>query len=61
MCEDPIMDETPHHVITECESLCLWRAETLLSYQLDDFPVWDPVGLIRFLSHKELILLETED
>ena len=55
------MDETPHHLITECEALCAWRASTLNQWTLDtEVPVWDPQGLIKFLSDEAIILLETE-
>ena len=61
LCEDPDMEETPHHIITECERLCLWRGETLGNYTLDQCPQWDPQSLNKFLSHKDIILLETDD
>ena len=38
MCEDPVMDETPHHLITECDALCSWRASTLYQYTMDEVP-----------------------
>ena len=60
LCEDPDMDETPHHIITECDRLSYWRASTLGAYLLDEFPKWDPQSLTKFLSRKEIILLETE-
>ena len=61
LCEDSIMDETPHHIITECDRLCNWRATTLGAYVLEEFPEWDPKSLNKFLSRKEIILLETDD
>ena len=61
ICEDPIMEETPYHLITECEALCFWRSETMQQYITDEIPVWEPQGLIKFLSSKDLILLETEN
>ena len=61
LCEDPIMEETPHHIVTECDRLCNWRAETLGAYVLDEFPEWEPKSLNKFLSRKEIILLETDD
>ena len=60
MCEDPFMKETPHHLITECEALCTWRASTLFQYLLDEVPNWEPQGFIKFLSNKDIILLEAE-
>lgn len=60
LCHDIDMDETPHHIITECDRLCNWRASTLGAYVLDDFPLWNPPDLAKFLSRKEIILLETE-
>ena len=60
LCEDTEMEETPHHLITQCEKLCQWRADILGNYILDDFPSWDPHNLAKFISHKEIILLETE-
>ena len=61
LCEDPFSEETPHHLITECDALCHWRAETLGGYVLDEFPEWDPRNLVQFIRHKEIILLETDD
>ena len=61
LCEAPFSEETPHHLITECEALCLWRSETLGAYELDEFPVWDPRNLVQFIKHKDIILLETDD
>ena len=60
-CEDLYMDETPHHLITECETLCQWRLATLGGYVLDEFPQWEVQNLAKFLSHKEIILSETDD
>ena len=40
LCEDKYSDETPHHLITECDRFCLWRAETLGGYVLDEYPQW---------------------
>ena len=59
-CEDIYSDETPHHLITECDRFCHWRGETLGAYILDEFPDWEVTSLIKFLSHKEIILAETE-
>ena len=59
-CEDSVMDETPHHLITECEALCHWRSTTMGGFILDEFPEWDVSNIANFLSHKEVILLETE-
>ena len=61
MCEDIVMSETPHHLITECDSLWQWRLDTLGSLFLDDYPQWDPHSLAKFLSHKDIILLETDE
>ena len=55
------MDETPHHIITECDRLCNWRATTIGAYVLGEFPEWDPKSLNKFLARKEIILLETDD
>ena len=60
MCEDPDMDETPHHLITECEALCGWRSQTMGSFLLNEYPTWDIQSLIKFIRHKDLILLETD-
>lgn len=60
LCEDPDMAETPHHIVTECDRLCNWRASTLGAYVLDEYPNWKPCDLAKFLSRKEIILLETE-
>ena len=59
-CEDVYSDETPHHLITECDRFSLWRGETLGAYVLDEYPEWDVPSLTKFLSHKEIILAETE-
>ena len=61
MCEDPDKDETPHHLITECEALCHWRISTLGSFLLQEVPVWDPDTLAKFINNKNIILLETDD
>lgn len=61
LCRDPTMDETSHHIITECDRLCNWRASTLGVYVGDEVPDWDPKSLGKFLSHKEIILLETDN
>ena len=61
LCEDPEMDETPHHIITECDRLCQWRAENLGVYILGEYPQWEPKSMAKFLARKEIILLETED
>ena len=60
VCQDPISDETPHHLITECERLCLWRIECFGDYLLDEVPTWEVQSLTKILSRKDLILLETE-
>ena len=60
LCENPDTDETPHHIITECDRLIQWRVSTLGAYLLDQFPKWDPKDLAKFLCKKEIILLETE-
>ena len=60
-CEDWQMDETPHHLIVECEALCHWRSATMGGFILDEFPEWDVASIANFLSHKELILIETEN
>ena len=60
MCEDRVEDETPHHIITECDRLCLWRTETFGNFVLDEYPQWDPRDLSKFLSRKDIILLESE-
>ena len=61
LCEDTEMDETPHHIITECGRLCQWRASILGQYSLDDCPNWEPITLSKFLRHKLIILLETDE
>ena len=55
------MDETPHHIITECDRLSHWRAENLGGYTLSEYPQWEPKSLAKFLARKEIILLETDD
>ena len=60
LCKDPFSDETPHHIIIECDVLCRWRAQTLSAYVLDEFPQWDVQSLTKFLSLETIILLETE-
>ena len=60
-CEDSHMEETPHHLITECEMLCQWRAATLGGYVLDEFPQWEVQSLAKFLNHREIILAETDE
>ena len=60
VCKDPIMEETPHHLITECEPLSTWRLDTMHFIFLDpEVPVWEPQGLIKFLGLRDIILLET--
>ena len=61
LCEEFFTEETPHHLITECEALCHWRAETFGSYILDEYPEWDMHTLLKFLRHQQLSLLESED
>ena len=53
-------EETPHHLITYCEAFSSWRAQTLGQYELDEFPHWEPKSLARFLSHRDIILLESD-
>ena len=60
LCEDPVSEETPHHLITECEALHFWRNETLGSRFLDEYPCWKIKDLIKFLGDKGIILLETD-
>ena len=60
LCEDPDMDETPHHLITECEALHFWRHETLGAHILDEFPRWKTRNLIKFIRDRDLILLECD-
>ena len=59
-CKDIFSDETPHHLITECDRFCSWRADTLGDYVLDDYPQWDVPSLVKFINHKEIILAETD-
>ena len=59
-CIDPFSEETPHHIITECEYLHVSRYETMGALLLDEFPDWKPTNLMKFLRHKDIILLETE-
>ena len=61
LCEDPLADETPHHIIIDCEALCFWRVQIFGSYILDEYPEWDMKSLLRYLSLMKIILLETED
>ena len=61
LCEDSEYEETPHHIIVECDRLCNWRAETLGQYILEEFPGWNPLPLIKFLGHKMITLLETDE
>ena len=61
MCEDPDYEETPHHLITECEALCHWRHSTLGSFELEEYPAWDPDSLAEFINKKDIILLESDD
>ena len=35
LCKDPFSEETPHHIVTECEYLCAWRYETMGALLLD--------------------------
>ena len=60
LCEDPVMDETPHHLITECEALVFRRMDIFGTDFLDEFPPWKPEELIRFLENKDIILLECD-
>ena len=50
LCEDLLEDETPHHIITECEALCTWRAQIFGDHFLDEFPLWDTKSL--YVTHK---------
>ena len=61
LCEDSFYEETPHHILTECDRLCSWRAETLGQCILEEFAGWHPRPLIKFLKLKMLISLETEE
>ena len=59
-CEIVGEEETPHHIITYCEAFSAWRAQILGQYELDEFPNWEPKTLAKFLSHKDIILLESD-
>ena len=60
LCEDTFMDETPHHLITECEALVQWRINTFNSDFLGEFPRWKVHNFIKFLGKKSIILLECD-
>ena len=60
LCEEPFSEETPHHIITECEALHFWRHEILGAHILEEYPQWKSSTLEKFLSCKDIILLETE-
>ena len=61
LCDDVDSEETPHHIITECERLDLWRSTTLGDYTLPEYSEWQPQCLRKFLSSKIIILLEADD
>ena len=56
LCKDPFSEETPHHIVTECEYTCAWRYETMGALLLDEYPQWNINYLIKFLRNKEIIL-----
>ena len=60
LCEDLYSEETPHHIITECEALHFWRLENLGAHILEEYPQWKSSDLIKYLGNKDIILLETE-
>ena len=60
MCEDPFMDETPHHLITECEALVQWRISNFKLDFLGEFPRWKVHNFIKFIGNKSIILLECD-
>ena len=60
LCEDSHMDETPHHIITECEALVQWRINILRSDFLGEYPRWKVHNLMKFLGNKHIILLECD-
>ena len=61
LCEDPIMAETPHHLITECEALVFWRLSIFGVDFLDEIPYWKANDLLKFVGKKDIILLESDD
>ena len=60
LCEDFTMDETPHHLITECEALIFWRMSIFGTDFLEEYPRWHVGELIKFLTNKNIILLECD-
>ena len=55
-------DETAIHIIAECNAFCEWRYSTLDEPLLDLFnPGWTVCGLAKFLTNRDIILLEAED
>ena len=60
LCEDSYMDETPHHLITECEALVQWRIATFETDFMEDFPRWKVHNLMKFIGKKSIILLECD-
>ena len=61
LCEDPDLEETPHHILTECDRFIDWRTEIFGERFLAEFPGWHPTPLIKFLRHKMIVLLENEE
>ena len=61
LCEDCDLEETPHHILTECDRLINWRTEIFGERFLEEFPGWHPTPLIKFIKHKMIILLENEE
>ena len=59
-CEVIGEEETPHHIITYCEAFSSWRLSILGQFELDEFPSWEPKTLAKFLSHRDIILLESD-
>ena len=59
-CEVIGEEETPHHIITYCEAFSSWRLSILGQFELDEFPPWEPKTLAKFLSHRDIILLESD-
>ena len=61
LCDDSESEETPHHIITEYERLCIWRSDTLGDFMLPEYSEWQPECLRKFLSSRIIISLETDD
>ena len=61
LCEDTVLEETPHHLFTECDRLVDWRLDTLGQRYLDPHPGWHPELVIKFLRNKMIMLLETKE